>query len=370
MANALKIIYLNCRGLGDKTKRSDVLNFLRQSKYNIYCLQDTHLIDAETNMLRSQWGYDCYISGKRTNSRGVAILMNSNFEYNLIEQKADLDGNYIILKLEIEKKFTILLVNIYGPNGDDPQFYENVEKEMADIECDHIIMCADWNTVQDYKLDCYNYKLQNNPKAREAISSIKKKHNLTDPWRVYNPESRRYTWSRKNSCKKARLDYFLISEELMTYVEKSKILPGYLTDHSMILLELRLTNFTKGRGFWRFNNSLLKDRQYIQQVKDIIERTKVEYAIPVYNRDVIKELSLEEIQFTISDQLFLEMLLLNIRGMTLPFCAAKKRHTNMKRETLERQLKLCYELSDDNPQNRFIIELIEDLNSQLESIRK
>jgi hypothetical protein len=38
----VKILSVNCQGLGDIAKCKDVFNYLRSLDYNIYCLQDTH----------------------------------------------------------------------------------------------------------------------------------------------------------------------------------------------------------------------------------------------------------------------------------------------------------------------------------------
>jgi exonuclease III len=336
MASNINIVSLNCRGLRDIHKRKDVLNYLRQQKHNIYCLQDTHFVDADYNTIKAQWGYDCYISGGRRDARGVAILFNSNFEYKVLDTSRDQDGNYIILKIEVEKRFTIVLTNIYGPNRDSPGFYETVQQQILDMEGDYDVLCGDWNLVQDYNIDCYNYKHQNNPHARKAVLQLKNSLRLVDPWRVQNQETRRYTWSRKNPTKKARLDFFLISENIMTLLDRVDILPGYQTDHCMVILGLRLTNFEKGRGFWRFNNSLLKDLKFIKRVKEVIEETKEYYAVPVYNREQLREVPSETLQFTINDQLFFEMLLLNIRGMVIPYSARKKKE-NTGEESIHRE---------------------------------
>ena len=39
--------------------------------------------------------------------------------------KADLSSNFIILDITIEEE-RITLINIYGPNEDNPKFYENI----------------------------------------------------------------------------------------------------------------------------------------------------------------------------------------------------------------------------------------------------
>ena len=69
---------------------------------------------------------------------------------------------------------------------------------------------------------------------------------------VHNPHLSTFTWFRKNPIKKSRLDFFLISNELLSLVENICIKPGYRTDHSIVILELRLSNFNKGKGFWKF----------------------------------------------------------------------------------------------------------------------
>ena len=49
-------------------------------------------------------------------------LMNNNFEQKVNRIKTDKHGNYIILDMTIQGK-QITLVNLYGPNEDNAQFY-------------------------------------------------------------------------------------------------------------------------------------------------------------------------------------------------------------------------------------------------------
>ena len=81
MVDKLKIASLNVQGLGDKGKRRAVLNYLKNLKYNIYCLQDTHFVDNNVSYIYSQWGYTCYFSNHNSQSRGVAIMINNNFDF-------------------------------------------------------------------------------------------------------------------------------------------------------------------------------------------------------------------------------------------------------------------------------------------------
>ena len=74
MSNLIKICTLNCRGLNDKEKRRDVFNYIKDKAFSIYCLQDVHWNSTWEKFIRTQWGYDCYIAGYKTNSRGTAIF--------------------------------------------------------------------------------------------------------------------------------------------------------------------------------------------------------------------------------------------------------------------------------------------------------
>ena len=38
----------------------------------------------------------------------------------------------------------------------------------------------------------------------------------------------------------------------------------------MIRMQLQLSKFQKGRSYWKMNNSLLKDHQYVTEIKSII----------------------------------------------------------------------------------------------------
>ena len=39
---SVRILSVNCQGLGNIVKRTDVFNYLKKKQCNIYCLQDTH----------------------------------------------------------------------------------------------------------------------------------------------------------------------------------------------------------------------------------------------------------------------------------------------------------------------------------------
>jgi hypothetical protein len=150
-------------------------------------------------------------------------------------------------------------------------------------------MAGDFNLVQDPILDYRNYSNVNNPEARKVLLGLKESHGLVDPWRIKYEKRKRYTWSRTNPLKKARLDFFLVSNELMTLIDKVNINPGYRSDHATIELNITFTKFKRGKGFWKFNNSLLQDHDYVQMIKDTIRNVKQKYAASPYKPNAIHQ---------------------------------------------------------------------------------
>ena len=127
MDNQLTIFSQNCRGgLSVANKRRDLFHYVRNKKYNIICLQDVHVNEKLEPFIKAEWGYDIYFSSYTTMSRGVMVLSNNNFEQKVKRIKTDKNGNCIILDMVIEEK-EITLVNLYGPNEDNPQFYKNLK---------------------------------------------------------------------------------------------------------------------------------------------------------------------------------------------------------------------------------------------------
>lgn len=102
---------------------------------------------------------------------------------------------------------------------------------------------------------------------------------------------------------------------------------NYRSDHSPVVLCIEKNEFLKGKGIWKFNNALLADKEYIKIVKQIVIDIKKQYSCFVYDKVNIFSKPDDNIQFTISDQLFLNNLLIEIRGKTISYSAYIKKRT-------------------------------------------
>ena len=299
-----RICSFNCNGINDFKKRKDIFEYLRNKDANIFFLQETHLPLKQENFIRSNWGYSVWLAGSETNRNGVAILFNNNFEHKVHKVLRDDDGHFLLLDIEFLHK-RITLANIYGPSaGDNPDFLKLLGTKLEEIGNDKVIMGGDWNVVLNHQLDTRSYSAPGRPKARRAILDLMEKYDLIDVFRTLYPTQRKYTWRKFNSIKQGRLDYFLISDQLLSEISGTSIGESYRSDHSVIDLTLKKQANKRDRQFWKFNNSLLKDKHYIEKIKDVILELKKDYALPVYNFDNINEIPNDMLQFSISDQLF------------------------------------------------------------------
>ena len=271
-ASKLKIISFNANSIGKHPKRRQVLCFLEKKNPDLFIVVDTRFSKEVENSVKSEWSGQVLFSSFTSQSRGVAIFIKKNLPVKVLDKFNDQEGNILGVLIEYENK-RILLEGLYGPNSDCPAFYENEVFNKIDVwNPHHSIFVGDWNVAMNQNEDTCNYQSVNNPLARLEIIRKMNEHNLIDVFRELHPTAKTYSWKQWGSKKFARLDYFLISDSLLPFVENAAILQACFSDHSPILLEIDFSRFTRGRGFWKFNNSLLQDSKYIELVKHLIKR--------------------------------------------------------------------------------------------------
>ena len=336
----LKLIAFNANSIGKQPKRRQVLYFLNKKNPDLLIIVDTRFSTEIENTVKTEWGGQVLFSSFSSQSRGVSIFVKKNLPIKILDKFNDQNGNILAVLLNYEDK-RILLEGIYGPNGDAPAFYENEVFQKLEVwNPQYSIFVGDWNLVLDQNMDTMNYQTNNNPLARSEVIRKIAEYHLVDIFRELNPETRKFSWKQWGNNKFARLDFFLVSNTLLPFVEKSEILPACFSDHSPIVLEIDFSRFTRGKGFWKFNNSLLKDETYLELIKNLIKRIVCQYATIEGNADffistppdIIREYmsqqtpeSLQNLDIHINPELFLDTLLMEIRGATIQYSAKKKR---------------------------------------------
>ena len=105
-------------------------------------------------------------------------------------------------------------------------------------------------------------------------------------------------------------------------------------------LHLQFINQKRGRGTWKFNNSLLYDKEYIKQIKEGITDLINQYSLPG---------NAEEFELSINPHLFWELLKCSIRGKTISYSAYIKKKNDRTELELENSLRTLQHNFDRDP---------------------
>ena len=119
------------------------------------------------------------------------------FQFNILKCYTNPGGRFIIVEIETEENI-LTLVNIYAPNNDNPNFFRGINEKMSSFKYDLIKFGGDFNLVCDIKKDKKGGAPTTHWKSIEEVFSLKAQFQLADIWRVYNPDSLRFTWERTN----------------------------------------------------------------------------------------------------------------------------------------------------------------------------
>ena len=288
---------------------------------SIYFVQEAHCTENNMHDWRAEWGYQALFSCCSSKKAGVAMLFNNNFSFQISKTYSDPGGRFIRCDLITNGKI-LTLANIYAPNEDDPDFFNSFFNHLLDFSCEEITIGGDFNLVLDDGKDIKGGLARTHKKSLDVISTFCESLDLIDAWRVLNPDSSRFTWRRKTPEVHCRLDFFLVNQSTFCNTSEADIIPGYKTDHSMITLQISLHSNKRGRGFWKLNTSLLKDIEYVNRIKLIINRTKEEYA----NDE------------TVNPSLLWEMVKMKVREESIKFGAHKKKKIAEKQEEIEQSI--------------------------------
>ena len=186
---------------------------------------------------KTQWGESAWFSSFSSNSRGAAILIRNSVSVKVNSVIEDPNGRYLILSALLND-ISMTLVNLYGPNQDDPDFLLGVFGEIDKLNSSSLIVGGDFNTVistLDYQRSKQHHS---NIKSSEMLSVLMDEFGLCDIWRYFHPTLRKYTRHQKNPRVLSRLDCMLVPNNFVNNCVETKILPGVQSDHSVVFFAI------------------------------------------------------------------------------------------------------------------------------------
>jgi hypothetical protein len=267
-----------------------MFTFLKEKQFSFCFLQELHCKVGDDNKWDKEWKGDLFLSGNSSNSKGVGILIQEGFQYKLIEYKEIIEGRLQMLKLEIQGN-AYVLINLYGPNDDDVEFFNILDEIVISHNDQTLIVGGDFNTVLNFQIDKLNGRKNTNIKCSQKLNTLIENNDLHDIWRLNFPNKMKFTWhSNTKPTIFCRLDYFLISSNLINNSKKCYISTGYCSDHSPVVFELNTSKLERGPGYFKMNNSFLLNNEYQQNIRksitEIVELNKE--ANPMILWEIIK----------------------------------------------------------------------------------
>ena len=267
----VSIVTFNVRGLRNAVKRRSIFRFLHQwYPKHVIVLQETHSDAGTCAAWRAEWGAPIFFShGTSTSECGVAVLLPrallSICDVNSISE--DEGGRFLMLEFRY-RSVALILCAVYAPTQSHSQhqveFFRNLKLEL-DLVVNgeiNVILCGDLN-VHLSALDTQNqFRLST---AAKILLEIAHQLNLVDVWREKYKERRQYTWRRFSPFQQSRIDYIMVNEGLLqsNILKCIEIRPSICSDHSLVNLELIVHTCDKGRGLFRFDNTLLDDDDFV-----------------------------------------------------------------------------------------------------------
>ena len=337
------LLSLNARGIRTFEKRKALFLWLSKNKADIVFLQETYSLPDVEKLWKTQWKGDLYFAHGSELSRGVLILVKERLNFELKSCTLDKQGRYIILMGNVQEQ-PFVFVNIYAPNKTSEQctFFQEIQTELDNLnieaDCD-IIIGGDFNVVLDPEFDGLGGK----PKLRDSvkiIEQIRLSFDLTDIWRVRNPDERRFSWRQKNPVIQRRLDFWLIPSSLQEDVESVDIIPAIKSDHSAITLFINgIEDERNGPSFWKFNASLIDDETYVSLIRD-------KYCTWIKEGREIED-----------PRVLWDYIKYKIQQETITYSKFKARERRATLTSLERKIKDCQTACDKDPSSKNLNDL-------------
>ena len=251
-------------------------------------------------------------------SKGTVIMFNPSLDAEIIGCEMSGKGRIIILEVRIDNT-TFVFANIYAPNdlAQQVKFFDNLKGMLVKYANENIIVnCA--LTPSDKSGGCPVGKKE---AVVQAICNFCRTLDLKDAWRYMHPKETLFTWHHKSLKIHCRLDYFLVSTGIINQIKECKIIPVSFSDHAAVSFSFLSEDYEKrGPGFFKFNNSLLEDKNFVEELNENIEKYKEKYG------------------YLDDKRLYWEMIKMEIRSFTLFFSKRRSKQRRNEEELLQSEL--------------------------------
>ena len=346
MANVLKLLSCNVSGLCDRKRRSAILGKLvydidLASHPHILFFQDTRLKKSHRREIELDLGnYEVFQVFRGTGNdesrtcQGMLTAIHRGLDCEILHDIRDRD--FIITHCRIMGE-EYVFANVYARGFESGEAFSRVLQrlwvQITKYQVAKIILGGDFNAVTDIELESTTSSGKRELRTT-LFSDFVEETGLSDPWRAFNPATRRFTYFRRTPPNSSRIDRFLVSDLAFNYTWDADIGTSFMSDHSHITLELLLNRNDRGKGLFRFPDALCSNVKFQELLaKDIETFTLVNVTRPL-KRD------------RASPRVLWDTLKSVIRGRTIKFMARSKRESAKDLKLLQREIEDLTRLRD------------------------
>lgn len=265
MMAKLTILSWNLRGLNTDLKIASSLDIISRKGADIAMFQETHVVEKDICKVKDN-NYRVVASSSANNkAKGVIILMRNSLKFHIVDKGNDQDGRIAYLKGNFAGE-KIAFITCYAPNSYEPAFFCFLSKIITKMTGYQIILGGDMNAVLDPLLD-RSTCTQSTSSANSALKKLISNFSLVDIWRLQHHTRREYTFFSARHQTFSRIDYILISSGMVPFVQKAEIQYMSMSDHHANLCRFVFPNVSIRASRWRFNLTLLQNKEYSDQFK-------------------------------------------------------------------------------------------------------
>ena len=178
--------------------------------------------------------------------------------------------------------------------------------------------------------------------------------NLIDIYRQIHPTTKSFSYESKPLNLKLRIDFCVISRSLSSCVKNVEIRTSIAQDHESVFLNVEVKKeFIRGPGLWKFNNTLLEDKNY----KGLIEF----YYLQILNK----------YSEVIDEQLLWELIKMELHAKTIKYSKQKRSSVRKKEKILQNEVQeLDHKICNNDTFDQEILEKYEAAKEELKHIHE
>ena len=275
-----RIVSWNMNGLRkNQSSTADKLAFLDNhfpnAQFDILILLETHHKDAEDlpeDLFKYQTSHHLIHTPTQNETyAGIVVLISKEFER--IQENASLPGrllNFFIKHTKTKKEYNFSAFYALQwkkfRKSEIETIIENFE-ENHDLSQKNVVL-GDFNFAENVK-----DKGKGLSSSDLLVSQIWQKFtsvaNLVDPFRQQQPNRKLWSYLSPNEKGKSRGDRVYVSEDQANMITNFKYIETIFQGSHKVMTFTYKELQEQGPGYWKFNSSLCKDRQFIQKIEHL-----------------------------------------------------------------------------------------------------